>query len=90
MSGVKGKSGGQRPGAGRPAAFKARRGDYLVVERSSLNEAEFQKPELGRVVGIGADELELQIGNDILVIRFSHEGEIEVKLANEEHCTPNN
>lgn len=77
MSGEKGKSGGRRPGAGRPAYFKCSRDDLLIVERSSLNEARFDKPELGRVVGIKAGELELQIGYDILVIRFPDDGEVQ-------------
>lgn len=79
MSGIKGKSGGKRTGAGRPAYFKVRQDEWLIVERSSLD-GNFQPPELGRVVGIENDELELQIGNDILVIRVPDDGEITVSL----------
>ena len=75
------KHGGRRPGAGRPAAFRVNHGDYLVIERSSINEAEFYKPELGRVIGISATELELQIDNEILAIRFPEDGEVEVSLS---------
>jgi len=50
----------------------------LIIERSSLNTAEFHKPELGRVIGIENKELELQIGNEILVIRFPETDEIAV------------
>lgn len=81
MSGTRSKSGGPRPGAGRPAYFKVSRDQWLIIERSSLNTARFDKPELGRVVGISSDELELQVGNDILVIRIPDDGEIEVSLA---------
>lgn len=80
MPGIKGKSGGPRTGAGRPAYLKVFRDQYLVIERSSINEAKFYPPEVGRVIGISNDELELQIGNDILVIRAPDDGEIEVSL----------
>ncbi len=78
MTGQKGKSGGQRPGAGRPISFKARMGDLLIIERSSISEAKFYKPELGKIIGIEDNELELQIGNDILVIRFPDPDELEI------------
>lgn len=80
MPGKKGKSGGPRPGAGRPAYLKVFRGQYLVVERSSTNEAKFYPSEVGRVVGISNDELELQIGNEILVVRVPEPDEIEVSV----------
>lgn len=80
MAGKKGTTGGPRPGSGRPACFKARNDDYLIIERSSINESKFYPPELGRVCGVNEKELELQIGNEILVIRFPDDGEIEVSL----------
>lgn len=78
MTGQKGKSGGQRPGAGRPISFKTHIGDLLIIDRSSISEAKFYKPELGTVCGIEENNLELQIGNDILVIRFPDPGELEI------------
>lgn len=79
MPGVKGKSGGSRSGAGRPAYFKVSHDQYLVIERSSLT-GEFHAPEVGRVCGISNNELELQIGNDILVIRVPEPDELEVSV----------
>lgn len=79
MAGVKGKSGGSRSGTGRPAYFKVSHGQFLIIERSSLT-GEFQKPEAGQVVGISNNELELQIGNDILVIRIPEPDELQVSV----------
>ena len=79
MPGVKGKSGGPRSGAGRPASFKVSRDQFLIIERSSLT-GEFRPPEVGRVCCISSDELELQIGNDILTIRVPEAGELEVTI----------
>lgn len=78
MTGQKGKSGGQRPGAGRPVSFKARLGDLLIIEQSSISRSKFYKPELGTVCGINDNELEVQIGNEILVIRFPDPDELEI------------
>ena len=75
MPGTKGKSGGQRPGAGRPAAFKSRRGEYLILERETIG-GEIRKPELVRLLSISAGEIELQTGNDIIVLRAPDEDEI--------------
>ena len=88
MPGKKGKSGGHRPGAGRPTSFKARNGNFLIVERSSINEAKFYPPELGQVVGISNQEMEIQIGNEVLVIRFPEPGEIGPTQAGRKKSNP--
>lgn len=78
MSGIKGKSGGPRTGAGRPAYFKTRKDDYLILERETIG-GQIQKPELVKVLSISNDEIELQTGNDIIVLRLPNDGEIGIQ-----------
>lgn len=69
------KHGGQRPGAGRPQLFQATKENYLVLERETIG-GEIRKPELVRVLGVSKREIEMQAGNDIIVLRFPEEGEV--------------
>lgn len=73
--------GGQRPGAGRrPSVAAFRRDEYLILERQSLGgDPPFHRPELARVLRASRDELELQIGNDILVLRRPDTGEVHLQ-----------
>jgi hypothetical protein len=63
-------SGGPRPGAGRPKTRGPRfiNGETLVFEREELG-GTIHPPRLARVIGVGDNELELQIDNEIIVIR---------------------
>lgn len=67
------------PGAGRPK-IKAefRKGEQLIVERTSIvitPETPFTKPEVGTILSVSEGEIEIQIGDDILVIRRPDENE---------------
>lgn len=57
---------------GRPrTTFTVRLGDTLVVERQTLGALDpFHKPEFARVVGVSTEELEIQVGDDIIVLRY--------------------
>lgn len=77
------KRGGQRPGAGRPKLFQATKGIYLVLERETIG-GEIKKPELVRVLDVNEREIEVQTGNDIIVLRFPDEGEIALAPRKEE------
>ena len=72
MAGTKGKSGGTRPGSGRPVLFGAKFGDYLILQRSTIAGVEFKEytPVLGRVCDINKNEITIQIDDEILTIRF--------------------
>jgi len=63
-------SGGPRPGAGRPRIYGPtfQHGETLVLERETIG-GEIHPPILVTVIGVGSDELELQDGDDIIVIR---------------------
>lgn len=68
------KWGGARNGAGRPhvrATF--RRGDQLVVERAPVGS--IGTSEAGTVLNVSAHEIEVQIGDDILVLRHPEGGQ---------------
>lgn len=67
--------GGQRPRAGRPKLFQAVRGIYLVLERETIG-GEIRKPELVRVLNVRENEIEMQVGNDIIVLRVPENDEI--------------
>jgi len=67
--------GGQRPGAGRPKLFQATKGNYLVLERETIG-GEIRKPELVKVLSVSENEIELQAGNDIIVLRFPDDDEV--------------
>jgi hypothetical protein len=67
--------GGQRPGAGRPKLFQATKGNYLVLERETIG-GEIRKPELVKVLSVSNNEIELQVENDIIVLRMPNEGEV--------------
>ena len=67
--------GGQRPGAGRPKLFQATKGNYLVLERETIG-GEIKSPELVRVLSVSENEIELQAGDDIIVIRMPENGEV--------------
>jgi hypothetical protein len=72
--------GGQRPGAGRPPLpkpFQATRGAYLILERETIG-GEIRKPELAQVLSVSKSEIELQIGNDLIVLRFPDNDEIQL------------
>ena len=69
--------GGQRPGAGRPKLFQATKGNHLILERETIG-SEIRKPELVRVLGVSENEIELQTGNDIIVLRFPEDGELTI------------
>lgn len=63
-------SGGARPGTGpkrrrSPVFYK---GEILVLEREEIG-GQIHPPLLVEVVGVGVDEMELQLGNEIIVIR---------------------
>lgn len=75
---TKSTRGGQRPGAGRPRLFQASRDNYLILERESIG-GEIRKPELVRVLSVSDNEIELQTGNDIIVLRFPEAGELQIK-----------
>ena len=70
--------GGARPGAGRPPLpkpFGASKGDFLLMERETIG-GEIRKPELVTVLSVNENEIELQSGNDIIVIRVPDAEEI--------------
>ena len=67
--------GGQRPGAGRPRLFQASKDNYLILERETIG-GEIRQPELVRVLSVSGNEIELQTGNDIIVLRFPDDSEI--------------
>ena len=69
--------GGQRPGAGRPRLFQATRDVYLILERETIG-GEIRKPELVRVLSVSDSAIELQTGNDIIVLRFPEDDEIAI------------
>lgn len=67
MPGAKG-SGGKRAGAGRPRIYTTfERHERLVVERAPIGGV--GTAEAGVVLSVSASEMEIQIGDDILVIR---------------------
>lgn len=68
--------GGARQGAGRkPSSFTLRKGQHVILERETIG-GEIRKPELCTVLSISKGELELQTGNDIIVVRVPDEGEV--------------
>lgn len=69
--------GGSRPGAGRHKSFQAKKGDYLILERETIG-GEIRKPELAKVLSVGNNEIELQAGDDIIVLRFPDDNEIQL------------
>lgn len=69
--------GGQRPGAGRPKLFQATKGNYLVLERETIG-GEIRQPELLKVLSVSENEIELQSGDDIIVLRFPGDNEISL------------
>jgi hypothetical protein len=77
MPGAKGRSGGRREGAGRKRIIGPvfRRGEQIIVERQVLGGA-IGSPELAVVLSVSVDEIELQIGDDILVLRVPEAGEV--------------
>lgn len=72
-SAANGRNSANSPTVGRPKVkAEFRRGEQLVIERIPLApspEHPFTKPELGIVLNVSADEVEIQIGDDILTIR---------------------
>lgn len=72
MAGQRGKSGGKRDGAGRKREFAPRnlfrKGDRLYAERQSLTGTD-ERRELWVVLSVGADEIEFQCGDEIIVVR---------------------
>ncbi len=72
---VRSTHGGQRPGAGRPKLFQATKGNYLVLERETIG-GEIRKPELVRVLSVSENEIEMQVGDDIIVLRMPENGEV--------------
>jgi hypothetical protein len=70
--------GGQRPGAGRPKLFQATKNNYLILERETIG-GEIRKPELVKVLSVGENEIELQSGNDLIVLRFPDDDEITIR-----------
>ncbi len=73
--GMKGENlGGSRPGAGRKAVwFKAKHGEKIIFERETIGVQKFFKPELWTVLSVSEDEIEFQIGDDIIVLRKPNE-----------------
>lgn len=72
-SATNGKSGG------RPRKyFKVERDQHLVLERQTIGSVEgtFHKPELVKVLSVSADEIEMQVGNDIVVLRVPDANEV--------------
>jgi hypothetical protein len=63
------KSDNSRTYRPRPKKFGAREGDHLIF-------GEIRKPELVKVLSVSENEIELQTGNDIIVLRFPKEGEV--------------
>ncbi len=63
-------SGGPRPGAGRPRVNGPtfQHGETLLLERETIGGVIYP-PQLATVIGVGDDELELQVGDEIIVIR---------------------
>lgn len=74
---AKSTHGGQRPGAGRPRLFQASKDNYLILERETIG-GEIRKPELVKVLNVSDNEIELQTGNDIIVLRFPEDGELQI------------
>ena len=72
---TKSTRGGQRPGAGRPRLFQAIKGNYLVLERETIG-GEIRKPELVKVLNVSENEIEMQVSDDIIVLRFPDDGEV--------------
>jgi hypothetical protein len=79
MPGTKGKSGGKRPGAGRPAKPKlaTQHGEYMIFEQETIG-GEIKKPLLARIVGLTENAIEWQVGDDIYTLRRPDEGEIGI------------
>ncbi len=73
--GMKGENlGGSRLGAGRKAAwFKAPQGSKVIMERETIGGQQFLKPELLTVLSVSENEIEFQVGDDIIVIRRPNE-----------------
>lgn len=72
--------GGQRPGAGRPKLFQAKKGDYLILEQQSLKELNpFRPPEVVKVLNVTEREIEVQnvTTEAIITLRFVEPDEIE-------------
>lgn len=72
--GMKGEGlGGPRSGAGRKAKwFKVERDEKVIFERETIGGL-IQNPELWTVLSVSEDEIEFQIGDDIIVIRKPNE-----------------
>lgn len=74
------KHGGQRPGAGRPKLFQAKKDDHLILERQSLKELNpFHPPEVVKVLSVTEREIEVQnvTTEAIITLRFVESDEIE-------------
>lgn len=72
-SAANGKSGG------RPRKhFKIERDQYLILERQTIGDPlkTFHKPELVKVLSVEAGEIEMQVGDDIIVLRVPDEDEV--------------
>ncbi len=70
--------GGKREGSGRrPSRTTFRRDDYLILDRQGIADAS-ATIELARVLSATGAEIELQIGEDILVIRRPEDGELHL------------
>lgn len=66
-------NGRKATGGGRPRVkAEFRRGEQLVVERqppAPTPEHPMGRPEVGIVLNVSADEIEIQVGDDILTLR---------------------
>ena len=66
--------GGARSGAGRKRVwFKAKKDEIFIFERETIGGQKFYKPELWRVLSVSENEIEFQVGDDIIVIRRPNE-----------------
>jgi hypothetical protein len=67
------ENGRKSTGGGRPRVrAEFRRGETLIVERQSLApilRQPMSRPEIGTVLNVSANEIEIQIGEDILTLR---------------------
>lgn len=74
MAGAKGKSGGVREGAGRPATwFRAEKDQKLIHERQTFDTNPNFINEVWKVLSVSEKEIEFQCGNDIIVVRWPEE-----------------
>ena len=67
------ENGRKSMGGGRPRMVaKFRQSETLIIKRQPLTvtpETPIGRPEIGTVLNVSADEIEIQIGNDILTLR---------------------